>query len=1348
MAAAAISSIHGVPVSRSDSSALEGAAFTAAFQPRSVYPRGLNATDQDAAALAEALKLVQDASQQQGDYNAHRVANPKRNEEVSKDSPAAQAARRKRADDAGPRAPTLTPALRKAAALVAEHQARLNANKSAPDYPPPKYINFKPQADSNYRNSSSLKARAEASYWLQDIKHTGLAPMGANSSWPVFRDVTDPKFAGGAKGDGVHDDTEAINAAIAYGGNCGEGCLSSSIKGTLIYFPPGKYLISTPINAMYYSQLVGNPNSMPTIITSKDFVGLGAIQSDVYIPNQSGGEWYIEQSNFYRQVRNLVVDIRQTTTDKAAAFHWQVAQATSMTNVHIYASTDAGTTQMGLFTENGSGGFMSDVFIKGGKYGIYGGNQQYTVRDFEIDGQTDSCVALIWDWGWTWYRLYLSGAPNGFSLLNPEQDGASKTPTGSIYVMDSMFQTKTGIKTGLLKKEIKESTIIQLDNIHISEVDTMISATDGSAVQIPSGANINHVVVGNVKIGGESMASNSIDVDPPSQNLLNQLGSTFVRYPYFVKKRPQYEDMSLGDIINVKDHGAKGDGVTDDTAAINAVMGMASATKLIYFPAGSYIVTGTINVPAHALITGEVWSQIVAQGSFFNDMKKPQPMVKVGNSGDRGTVEISDMLFTSIGSLPGLVLVEWNVAADGQGSVGMFDTHFRVGGAYGSKLSIGDCPKVTTIPSGCVAASMLLHVTPKANGYFENVWGWVADHDLDDPQNTMVTVVVARGFLIESAIGPTWLYGTASEHSMLYQYNFFNTSSVFAGMIQTESPYFQGTDSSSSPGPFKDSLGVFNNDPTFTESCEGNPLQCNMSWAVMFNQASNVTVAGAGLYSWFDAYDQSVCVDAQNCQQRLIFDQGENAGLWVFNLVTIGAVEMISEDTGAIEAAKPNTQANSHPFWSALAVWGDESGPDIVVCDDDSPDCVAELPCDLTKDFDNMDALAAAQGSFPDECAAYYVVPTLANSLETSLAAYDDANKGYDDVWDDYAGAFRDSTDAVIQKFVAQPASRDDNGGPGNKYFDCTITLDGSPTTKQCPFSFFELSFYDSFDMKYTLRDANGFYDELNKTYSIPKDWVTFVDHDFGGNGCVGGAGGSHPGNGIGNPNKRRDHEPESDDTSTHTPALQKRCGHVGERRFSFPGAKSNFDVPNPKTVIVNSTPKMYDLDNQLRARQFQLGLGEFNGSVSDIGQALSLPVFMMAQSIESMKTAKAMGQKIRKQKHDAFIQEIISIVFMFIPFIDEFTPELLFFKGMATGLGFLGGTALGIKDMIDHPENAFMDIIGIVTDAAFLRTGKGYKDAAAARRGMDGALIEKSGKTIKQLDDKMQDFLGKTCSK
>jgi glucan 1,3-beta-glucosidase len=77
-----------------------------------------------------------------------------------------------------------------------------------------------------------------------------------------------------------------------------------------------------------------------------------------------------KQSNFYRQVRNLIIDIRDSTVEKAAGLHWQVAQATSLTNVFIYASLDSDTTQMGMFTENGSGGFMSNVYINGGKYGI------------------------------------------------------------------------------------------------------------------------------------------------------------------------------------------------------------------------------------------------------------------------------------------------------------------------------------------------------------------------------------------------------------------------------------------------------------------------------------------------------------------------------------------------------------------------------------------------------------------------------------------------------------------------------------------------------------------------------------------------------------------------------------------------------------------------------------------------------------------------------------------------------------------------------------------------------------------------------------------------------------------
>ena len=66
-----------------------------------------------------------------------------------------------------------------------------------------------------------------------------------------------------------------------------------------------------------------------------------------------------------------MIDISNTTTAKAAGLHWQVAQATSMTNVYITMDVDnPDRTQMGLFTENGSGGFISDCFISGGAYGI------------------------------------------------------------------------------------------------------------------------------------------------------------------------------------------------------------------------------------------------------------------------------------------------------------------------------------------------------------------------------------------------------------------------------------------------------------------------------------------------------------------------------------------------------------------------------------------------------------------------------------------------------------------------------------------------------------------------------------------------------------------------------------------------------------------------------------------------------------------------------------------------------------------------------------------------------------------------------------------------------------------
>lgn len=68
---------------------------------------------------------------------------------------------------------------------------------------------------------------------------------------------------------------------------------------------------------------------------------------------------------------------------------------------------------------------------------------------------------------------------------------------------------------------------------------------------------------------------------------------------------------------------------------------------------------------------------------------------------------------------------------------------------------------------------------------------------------------------------------------------------------RNRSPYFQFTESTESPGVFSDSVGQFDNDPIFPDdTCAADDLMCNFSWAVQIYSTTNLTISGAGLYSW------------------------------------------------------------------------------------------------------------------------------------------------------------------------------------------------------------------------------------------------------------------------------------------------------------------------------------------------------------------------------------------------------------------------------------------------------------------------------------------------------------------
>ncbi|RDB22377.1 Glucan 1,3-beta-glucosidase [Hypsizygus marmoreus] len=597
-------------------------------------------------------------------------------------------------------------------------------------------------------------------YWMQTIKHQGTAAFNPSpNNYQVFRNVKD--F--GAKGDGVTDDTSAINAAISSGGRCGGGsCHSTTVTPAIVFFPKGTYLVSAPIVALYYTQLIGDAKIPPTLLASANFDGIAVIDANPYIPGGGGAQYYTNQNNFLRSVRNFVIDVRRVAPERSqgTGIHWQVAQATSLMNIVFQLSTAANTAHQGIWMENGSGGFMGDLIFNGGKFGMWVGNQQFTVRNITVNN-AQTAVYSLWNWGWTFQSININNCQVGFDLSTGGLTEASQTVGAEAIIDAVVVNTPIFVRTSTISNGRLGGSLV-LNNAKLTNVPVAVGVVGGAVVLNGGTTTIASWGQGNVFKGTSPAATftqgNINNANKPSV-LLDSSGKIFE------KAHPQYAAYAVSQFVSVKDNGAKGDGRTDDTAALKAIFAKYAGCKIIFFDAGTYIVTSTLTIPAGTQIVGEAWSVIAGSGSAFQNAASPQVVVRVGDANSQGIMEISDIIFTTVGSTPGAIVVEWNVKqpAGQNGGAGMWDSHIRLGGAAGTNLERAQCPDTGSGGfNNCYAAFLALHIKPTATAYIEGLWAWLADHDLDGDGSSRISLYSGRGILSESA-GPVWLIGTGCE---------------------------------------------------------------------------------------------------------------------------------------------------------------------------------------------------------------------------------------------------------------------------------------------------------------------------------------------------------------------------------------------------------------------------------------------------------------------------------------------------------------------------------------------------------------------------------------------------------
>ncbi|KAH7126232.1 pectate lyase superfamily protein-domain-containing protein [Dactylonectria estremocensis] len=752
---------------------------------------------------------------------------------------------------------------------------------------------------------------AQAKFWMEEIGHYGRSPYFPDSHYRVFRDVREY----GAVGDGVTDDTAAINAAIRAGSRCAPGiCKGSTISPATVYFPSGTYLLSSAIIDVYYTQLIGDPNDRPVIKASASFAkeSFALIDANPYLFN--GALAWNSTNTFFRQIRNLVIDTTALPPDySAVGIHWPCSQASAVTNCVFRLSTVPGNHHTGLFIEEGSGGLLNDLYFYGGGNATVLGNQQYTARNLWFY-DADVAIWMTWNWGWTFKSAVFKGCRIGIKM-----DDVSHG-VGSITIIDSWFENVgTAISTTRMSSgSVGSGGSFVMENVHFENVNDVLLGPAGTdlAADVLSPAGEAIFVMGHFA-DSSSLFDKTGYFNPSTSRSVNLLEGN----RYYERSKPQYEQVSSEYFVSARASGALGDASHDDTQALNRLFSFTATNGLIaYLDAGIYIVTDTVSIPANAKIVGEAQASIImATGPIFQDMSNPRPVIQVGRPGDVGQIEWSDTIISTRGPAAGAVLIEFNLFAPGIPS-GMWDVHTRVGGFAGTYLQVSECPAIkdaNVVNPRCIAAYMSMHITAAAGGLFtENCWLWVADHDLEDQVYHRVSIFAGRGLLIESQRGRIWLSATGSEHHVLYQYQLANTRDVYIGHAQTEQAYFQPLPPASYPFPPVPLL----NDPDFQTECQNDPVAgCAMGWGMRVLHSNNVVVYGAGLYSFFNNFNDSCASNKspEYCQERIMSVEGEVGGSRFLGLSTVGTKFMVQRDgvdwIGALE--------NNSTFADSLALY-------------------------------------------------------------------------------------------------------------------------------------------------------------------------------------------------------------------------------------------------------------------------------------------------------------------------------------------------------------------------------------------------------------------------------------------
>jgi hypothetical protein len=330
----------------------------------------------------------------------------------------------------------------------------------------------------------------------------------------------------------------------------------------------------------------------------------GTVPPNPNVPDANPGTFYPAMSN---------VDFEIGDGNPAAiAIRFHAAQHAFLTHMDFHVGS-------GLAALTEVGNEAEDLHIIGGRYGIITDNTspywQFTLLDSVIEGQRDAAIrehlAQL-----TLVRDTIRNVPVAVDIDPHYSD--------ELWVKDSRFEhvSRAGI---VISNEQNPHTEVGVENVVCDDVPVFAAFRESGRTQAAPGAVYR-------------VSAFNYGIVVPSPGTMGRLDTIYeaerlaaapAPLPPAIRALPPTTDW-----VNVHTLGVKGDGATDDTAAIQRAV---ASHRVLYFPSGLYVVRDTITLKPDTVIIalhpGTTQFDLPDNTPGFQGVGAPKPVVETPRGG-------------------------------------------------------------------------------------------------------------------------------------------------------------------------------------------------------------------------------------------------------------------------------------------------------------------------------------------------------------------------------------------------------------------------------------------------------------------------------------------------------------------------------------------------------------------------------------------------------------------------------------------------------------------------------------------------------------------------------------------